>query len=93
MTCVLIQIIIKSIFLFVLKQIFISNTEFISKQEDTRNIYTDYFEKHVSLKLLLKTYDYLKTAKPLKDWVVRDKTFSMDDFLIGSKHLNIPMSL
>lgn len=68
-------------------------TEFISKQEDTRNIYTDYFEKHVSLKLLLKTYDYLKTAKPLKDWVVRDKTFSMDDFLIASKHLNIPISL
>jgi hypothetical protein len=42
---------------------------------------------------LLKTYDYLKTAKPLKDWVVRDKTFSMDDFLIASKHLNIPISL
>lgn len=42
---------------------------------------------------MLKTYDYLKTAKPLKDWVVRDKTFSMDDFLIASKHLNIPISL
>ncbi|MGT2680193.1 hypothetical protein ACVRW7_03625 [Streptococcus ratti] len=71
----------------------ISFTDFISGQEYTHNAYTDYFEKHVSLKLLLETYNYLKAAESLDNWILRDRTFSIDDFLIASNHLNIPISL
>ena len=37
-------------------------TEFISKQEDTRNIYTDYFEKHVFFKVIAENLWLLKNS-------------------------------
>ncbi|MGT2945782.1 YcaO-like family protein [Streptococcus chenjunshii] len=66
---------------------------FFASQEDTRHAYTDYFEKHVSLKVLLQAYDYLTFAECAGNWTTRDQAFSIEDIFAASKHLDIPISL
>ncbi|MEX2803901.1 YcaO-like family protein [Streptococcus sp. H31] len=71
----------------------VSFAEFITGQNDTRNAYTDYFENHVSLKVLLQAYDYLKEGEYQENWKFSKEGFSIDDIFMASKHLHIPISL